>query len=95
MFAALPGLFFACIFLALSRGRPVADPRDRLLSAAILSGVPVTAVTEALSLFRVLGLESLAMCWALAAIVAALLTLRSVPTIKCVRPKLGSLPPLS
>jgi hypothetical protein len=76
MLAGIPFLGFVLIFTAFLRGRPRDDPRDILLSAALVCGVIVVAATEALSLFGLLAPPSIAVSWVAVAVGATLVAVK-------------------
>lgn len=81
MLVLLPVLSFVLLWDVFARRRPLTDPREAFLAAALVWGVFLAASTEALSLFNWLTLPWLAVAWGGATLASALAAARQrVPT---------------
>jgi 4-amino-4-deoxy-L-arabinose transferase-like glycosyltransferase len=76
MLVLLPTLTFALLWDLFASRHPEADPREALLSAALVWGVLVVVFTEALSFFSWLTQPGLALCWGGSALAVAALAVR-------------------
>ncbi len=76
MFSIVPVILFVLVFLIFQKRQVTVCWRSSFLSASIIWGVLLTAITEFLSLFRLLDFRNILALWMLSVIVALVFLIR-------------------